>query len=129
MAGKNNKKGRGTGGGPSGATAPAKPRKMSEAQAVQANKVNYRAHGLLSNIHQDNATARSLAKMPSARRSGFSDRMRARLNARSNQVQSARNRIARDSTAQVIRDLRKADPATARKWFKAAGRNPIPRGA
>jgi hypothetical protein len=128
MAGKNNKAGRGTGGGSSGTTAPAKPRKMSEAQAVRANKVNYKAHGLLANTHQDNATARSMAKMPSARRSGFRDRMRARLEARGNQVHSARHRIARDKTAQAIRSLRKVDPAKARAWFKAAGRNPIPRG-
>ncbi len=120
MAGKNNKKGRGTGGGPSGATAPAKQRPATDRSLRKGIQVTYRAGNMLDN--QDYATARAISKAPRDRQSGLEGRMRDRLNAR-RQVLSAQGRQAdRDNLAKGYRALRTKDPATARKLFKMDGK-------
>ena len=122
MAGKNNKKGRGTGGGPSGATAPAKQRPATDRSLRKGIRATYNAGNLLDNRHQDNATARAISKAPRDRQSGLVDRMRDRLSAR-RQVLSAQGRQAdRDNLAKGYRALRTKDPATARKLFKMDGK-------
>ena len=122
MAGKNNKKGRGAGGGISGATAPAKQLPLTERAVRKSIQTVYRAGNLTDNIHQDNATSRAIRKVPRDRRIGLSRRMVDRQIARQQALSAQQRQVDRNKLAEGYRDLRKVDPATARKLFKLDGK-------
>ena len=122
MAGKNNKKGRGTGGGPSGATAPARQRPLTERAVRKSIQTVYRAGNLTDNIHQGNATSRAIAKAPRDRRIGLSGRMVDRQIARRQALSTQQRQVDRNNLAKGYRLLRKKDPVTARKLFQMDGK-------
>jgi hypothetical protein len=122
MAGKNNKKGRGAGGGASGVTATAKQRPLTDRSVRKSIQTVYRAGNLTDNIHQGNAVSRAIAKAPRDRRRGLAGRMVDRQIARRQALSAQQRQVDRNNLAEGYRTLRKKDPATARKLFQMDGK-------
>lgn len=90
-------------------------RQMNKRMVSQGLKTLNRARNELDNTTQDRAITRSLNRLPYSQREGRQQRMEQRVRARQVQLSAAGRTLERNSMAQQLRALRKANPAAARQ--------------